>query len=204
MDTSKIKDAGANILNIAYAVLFGIIIAIIGWLIIYYGKQDLNTIKEIYYLIAALDLLCLTIIIFNLIGAGNNLMSFEIKDELLITEDNTISDSIEANKKGFIKAQIIAQEIFIPTDYPRLIEELDEIKLRFNSNENSKCISEILISFCEKHSINKLLFDENPVFSKQLSNNNIDVSFIESLFRGNKENPNFINELKNFIKNKLA
>ncbi|WP_353085473.1 hypothetical protein [Flavobacterium sp.] len=84
MDTSKIKDAGANILNIAYAVLSGIIISIIGWLIIYYGNPESNTVKEIYYLISTLDLLCLTIIIFNLIGAGNNLMSFEIKDELLL------------------------------------------------------------------------------------------------------------------------
>lgn len=103
---------------------------------------------------------------------------------------------------SFSQNMIEPTESFNPKDYISFEKDIEKIKeVVFSSNE--EFAAEILISFCRDHSIKAEHKTRNPYLSKMIVNNKLPITLIEQLFRINKDNKTFINELELFITQQL-
>jgi len=91
---------------------------------------------------------------------------------------------------------------FVPTDYPELISDMEVIRKTIQKTGNNFA-SEILISFCRNHSIKAELVNQNRDFTNKVVSGQVPIEQIEHLFKLNRNNKTFIEELQKYLQKSL-
>ena len=91
---------------------------------------------------------------------------------------------------------------FNPSDYPELITDLRQIKAIIERIDKEYS-QEIIISFCKEHSIKSIWGNANPELTKLVVSKKIPIGLIEQLFRLNRNNQIFIEDLEKYLIEKL-
>jgi hypothetical protein len=109
---------------------------------------------------------------------------------------------VEVISKEEIVKPLKPSKLFLKTDYPELILDIEKIK-KVIQETGDTFASEILISFCRDHSIKAEYINSNPDLTKKIVNKELPIGQIEQLFKLNNDNVTFMTELERFLQTAL-
>lgn len=90
------------------------------------------------------------------------------------------------------------KEKFNPAHYPDLKSDIQKLRETIK-NIGKEYSREIIITYCKEHSINSTWANANPELTNLAVSKKIPIGLIERLFRLNRENQRFVEDLENFL-----